>query len=143
MMLRIGEVKTAKKQFYVAKMPIKIWDADNKNIVISKLVETKTNSKYLIGHLDKVITLLVLILPKLSGYVKTFKVKNNKLMFFCMDDDKLLVKYKTIWIKIEDLKKILNWILYQFMMKEHNATKIRTYGDTLSPLSLSILTFVV
>ena len=44
-MLRIGEVKTAKKQFYVAKMPIKIWDADNKNIIISKLVETKTNSK--------------------------------------------------------------------------------------------------
>ena len=104
-MLRIGEVKTAKKQFYVVKMPIKIWDADNKNIVISKLVETKTNSKYLIGHLDKVITLLVLILPKLSGYVKTFKDKNNKLMFFCMDDDKLLVKYKTICTKIEDLKK--------------------------------------
>ena len=29
------------------------------------------------------------------------------------------------------------------MMKEYNATKIRTYGDTLSPLSPSILTFVV
>ena len=86
-------------------MLIKIWDADNKNIVVSKLIETKTNSKYLIGHLDKVITILVLILPKLSGYVKTFKDKNNKLMFFRMDDDKLLVKYKTIWIKIEDLKK--------------------------------------
>ena len=39
--------------------------------------------------------------------VKTFKVKvgdkdkNNKLMSFCIDDDKLLVKYKTIWTKIE------------------------------------------
>ena len=40
--------------------------------------------------------------------VKTFKVKvgdkdkNNKLMSFRIDDDKLLVKYKTIWTKIED-----------------------------------------
>ena len=95
----------AKEKSHAAKRPTKIWNINVDNIIISKLVETKTNSKYLIGHLDKVITLLVLILPKLSGYVKTFKDKNNKLMFFRMDDDKLLVKYKTIWIKIEDLKK--------------------------------------
>ena len=30
--------------------------------------------------------------------------KNNKLMFLCIDDDMLLEKYKTIWIKIDDLK---------------------------------------
>ena len=47
----------------------------------------------------------------MSGYVKTFKVKDqdkdksNKWMSFCRDDDKLLEKYKIIWIKIEDLKK--------------------------------------
>ena len=50
----------------------------------------------------------------MSGYIKTFKVKdgdkdkNNKLMFFRIDDEKLLEKYKTIWRKIEELKKILN-----------------------------------
>ena len=38
----------------------------------------------------------------MSGYVETFKVKdgdkdkNNKLMSFCMDDEKLLVKNKAI-----------------------------------------------
>ena len=37
------------------------------NIVISKLVKTKTNSKYFIGYLDKVIRPLVLIMPKMSG----------------------------------------------------------------------------
>ena len=44
----------------------------------------------------------------MSGYVKTFKVKdkNNKLMPLCIDDEKLLEKYKTIWTKIEDLKNI-------------------------------------
>ena len=78
------------------------------NTVISKLVETKTNSKHLIGYLDKAIILLVLIMPKMSGYVKTFKVKegNNKVMPFRMDDEKLLEKYKAIWTEIEDLKNM-------------------------------------
>ena len=35
----------------------------------------KSNSKYLTGYLN-VIRPLVLILPKMSGYVKTFKDKN-------------------------------------------------------------------
>ena len=62
------------------------------NIVISKLVKTKTNSKYLIGYLDKAIRPLFLIIPKMSGYIKTFKAeeKINKLMSFCLDDEKLL-----------------------------------------------------
>ena len=73
------------------------------DIIISKLVDTKTSSKYLIGYLDKVTKPLVLVLLKMSGYVKTFKVKdNNKLLFFRMDDDKLLEKPKTIQTKIED-----------------------------------------
>ena len=51
-------------------------------------------------------------MPKMSGYVKTFKVKDgdkdksNKLMSFHKDDEKLLEKYKTIWTKIENLKKM-------------------------------------
>ena len=51
-------------------------------------------------------------MPKMSGYVETFKVKdgekkkNNKLMSFRRDDEKLLDKYKAIWTKTEDLKNI-------------------------------------
>ena len=47
-------------------------------------------------------------MPKTSWYVKTCKVqdKNNKLMSFCIDDEKLLEKYKAIWSKIEDLNNI-------------------------------------
>ena len=47
------------------------------NIVISKLAKTKTNSKYLIGYLDKAVRPLVSIMPNMSGYVKTFKVKEG------------------------------------------------------------------
>ena len=48
----------------------------------------------------------------MSGYVKTFKVKereikNNKLMSFRIDDEKLLEKYKSIWTMIEYFKKKL------------------------------------
>ena len=62
----------------------------------------------MIGYLDKVVRPLVLLLPKMSGYVKTFKVKDNsnKLISFHIDDEKLLEKYKTIWTKIKDLKNI-------------------------------------
>ena len=76
----------------VQKRPINICDVDVYNTVISKLVETKTSSKYLIGYLGKLIRPLVLVLPKTSGYVKTFKikqrdrVKNNKLMDIRIDD---------------------------------------------------------
>ena len=78
-----------------------------------KLVETKNNSKYLIGYLDDVTRPLVLVLPKMNGDVKTFKGKdgnrnkNNKSTSLRINYYKLLEKYKTIWFKIEDLK-ILN-----------------------------------
>ena len=97
--LRFGETKIAKEKFYAVKNPLCIWDVNINNIVISKLIKTKTNSKHFTGYLDKIKRHLVFILPKMSGYVKTFKVKdgdkdkNNKLMSFRIDDVKLLEKY--------------------------------------------------
>ena len=103
-----GDKKVAEEMFYAAKETIKIWDVNVDNIVIPKLVKTKTNSKYLIGYSDKVIRALILIMPKMSGYVKTFQVevKKCKLMSFRIDDEKLLEKYKAVWTKIENLKNI-------------------------------------
>ena len=76
-MVKFGKTEITKEKFYAAKKPIKIWDVNVDNIVISKLIETKTNSKYLIGiKFDKAIRPLVLIMPKMSGYVKTFKVED-------------------------------------------------------------------
>ena len=49
-------------------------------------------------------------MPKVSGYVQTFKVKDgdknkkNKLMYLPVNDEKVSKKYKSIWTKIEDLK---------------------------------------
>ena len=96
----------AKEMFLVVKRPKKTWKVNAENIVISKLVKTKTNSNYLIGtKFDKAIGPLVLIMSKVSGYVKLFKVKegDNKLMSFSIDNEKLLKKYKAIWTEIEKL----------------------------------------
>ena len=84
-MMRFRDREIAKEKFYAAKRPIKICDVNVDNIVISKLIQTKTNSKYLIGYLDKTIRPLVMIMPKMSGYVKAIKVKegNNKLIKNC------------------------------------------------------------
>ena len=68
-------------------------------------------------------------MPKMSVYVKTFKVEDkiNKLMSLRVDDEKLLKKYKAAWTKIEDLKNIeLNALPgcdYRYIK-----TKIRTHG---------------
>ena len=67
--------KLTKNKFYTAEKSIKNWDVNVDNTVISKLVKTKTNSKYLIGYLDKTIRPRVLIMLKMSRYVKTFKGK--------------------------------------------------------------------
>ena len=73
-------------------------------------------------------------MPKISEYVKTFKVKdgdkdrNNKLMSFRIDDERLLEKYKSLWTKIEGLKNIeLNAL--QVYDDRYIKTKIRTYRD--------------
>ena len=111
------------------KKPIKTWNVNVDNVVISKLIETKTNSKYLIGiKFDKAIRPLVLIMPKMSGYVKTFKVEDkiNKLMSFRIDNEKLLEKYKAIWTKIEDLKNIELDALTVFDNR-YIKTKIKTF----------------
>ena len=61
-MLRVGETKIAKERFHAAKKPKTIYVVNVENLVISKLVKTKTNSKYCIGYLDKAVRPLVLIM---------------------------------------------------------------------------------
>ena len=125
--------KIAKERNYTAKKPMKISDANVGNIVISKLVFKKTYSKYLIGYLDKAIRPLVLIMSKMSGQVKKFKVndrkkdKNNELMSLSIGDEKLLEKYKVVWTKIEDLKSIYLNALPVYHDRSIQ-TKIRTYN---------------
>ena len=124
--------------FYATKKPIKIWDVNVDNMDFSKLIETKTNSRYLVGYSEKAIRPLILIMPKMSGYVKTFKVKDgdkdksNKLISFCINDEKLLEKYKAIWTEIEELKNIELYALPVYDDR-YIKTKIRTLAIKFIP----------
>ena len=110
-----------------------IWDVNVDDIVILKLVKTKANYRYLVGYLDEAIRPLVLIILKLSGYVKTFEIKDrdkdekNELMYCNIDDEKLLEKYKAIRTKIEDIE--LNAL--PIFDDRYIKTKLRTYGDNV------------
>ena len=75
MMLRFGETKVTKEKFYAAKKLTKIWDVNVDNVLISNLVKAKT--KYLVRYFDEAIKPLVLVMCKISGYVKSFKVKDE------------------------------------------------------------------
>ena len=110
------------------KKPIKAWDVNVGNIVIWKLVKTKANSMYLIGDLYKDIRPLVLIMPKKSGYVITFKAEDklNKVISFITEDERLLEKHKGISTKIENLKNIELHALPVYDDRNIK-TKIRTY----------------
>ena len=70
-MLRSGQTKVEKEEFYCIKKQMRFWDTDVNNTVILKLIELKNNRKYLVGYLD-VMRPLVLIWPKMSRCVKTF-----------------------------------------------------------------------
>ena len=93
-MVKFAKTEIVKEKFYATKKPIKTLDVNVDNITISKLMT---------GYLDNDIRPLLLIIPKMSGYVKTLKVEDeiSKLMSFRIDDEKLLEKYNVIW-------KILN-----------------------------------
>ena len=72
------EREKAKEKLFASKKPSNIWHVNVDNIVISKFVKTKTNFNYLIEiKFDKAIRPLVLIMPKMSGYVKTFNGKEG------------------------------------------------------------------
>ena len=66
----------------------------------------------MVEYLDEAIRPLVLIMPKRNGYAKAFKIKeghkdkDSELTSFRIDNEKLLEKYKAIWIKSEDLKHL-------------------------------------
>ena len=78
-MVRFGErEKQQKKVLCCKEKTIQIWDINVDNIVISKLIETKTNSKYFIGmKFGKAIRPLVLIIPKMDGYVQNLDLKKD------------------------------------------------------------------
>ena len=103
--LVFNDVEMSKKEFYDAKKAIPLNLVDINNIVVSNKVKNNNEaSKYFIGYLNDTdkISLLCVILPQMSGYIKYFK-NGGKNMSFKIEDDNVYVKYRKIWNKIKEL----------------------------------------
>ena len=97
--MNFDDKKINKNNFYKNKKLFNIHDLDVNKILVSKKESygTENSLKYFIGHNnDDIIRPLCIKLPQMIGYVKTFEVRDNK----------LLKKYNKIWEKISNLINI-------------------------------------
>ena len=105
--LRFGDIKIEKTEFYRDKSPVPQRDPDTEKVIASRKISSgEKNYKYLIGYLhnDHKVKPLHIILPKTSDYVKTCDGQTKWMYFY-----DLLETYITIWDKVSaDIKKELD-----------------------------------
>ena len=67
--VKFDNIKVKKKEFYEAENPVRIFRVDRNNIVLSDVSQTRKDIKV---SLDILIRPLPIVLPEMSGNVKTF-----------------------------------------------------------------------
>ena len=132
--INFDDKKINKSSFYKNKKLFNLNDIDVNKLLVSKKESygTKSSLKYFIGYNDgDIIRPLCILLPQMIGYVKHFD--SNKTMSFKVSDNKILKKYKKIWVKVGNLLNI------EFDSEPVNGdvdkyikTKIKTYGERVN-----------
>ena len=106
--LTFANIEIETNKFCCNKIPIFLKDADIETVLVSKKIYfDKKNYKYFIGYLyhDNKVKSLHIMPPKTRTSVKRHNGQTKSMYFFIEDDD-LLEKYKTIWDKVSaDNKK--------------------------------------
>ena len=105
--LKFDNIRLNKKEFHKSKQPINLDLANVDQIVVpDKFKHSDDDFKYFIGYREgKIVKLLCIILPQMSGYIKYFE-NGGKNMSFVIKDDDLLDKYNEIWDKIKETLNI-------------------------------------
>ena len=90
-------------EFHKSKQPINVDLIDVDQIVVSdKFKHSGDGFKYFIGYKEgEIVKLLCIILPQMSGYIKSFENGGENISFIVKDDD-VLDKYNDIWEKIKN-----------------------------------------
>ena len=79
----LGQTKISKEKFNDAKKAINIFDVNVNNIVVSELIETKINSKYLIVYLHEVMVddyILKTVLDKIKEIISIERFDDTKIL---------------------------------------------------------------
>ena len=99
--LRFGNIRIGKRKFHYHKSPYLKDNVDIDKILISNKVSFgKKGYKYFTGHKDDDFKIkpLLMMLPKMSGYIKNFN--EPKYMSFLVKEDELLKTYNKILNKV-------------------------------------------
>ena len=133
--LIFGDIEVSKKEFYDSKKAIPLDSVDVNNIVVSNKVKNNEVSKCFIGYLNDIsenVATLRIILPKMSGYIKYFE-NGGKNMSFKTEDDKVYVKYNSIWNKIKELLEA-KFYAEPIYNDSYIKTKVKTFSDIIKTL---------
>ena len=105
--LKFDNIRLNKKEFHKSKQPINLDLANVDQIVVpDKFKHSDDDFKYFIGYREgKIVKLLCIILPQMSGYIKYFE-NGGKNMSFMIKNDMCLHKYNEIWNKIKNTLNI-------------------------------------
>ena len=126
-------LKLKKINFTVIRLIILLKDVDIEKVIVpNKIPLGEKNYKYFIGYFydDHKVKPLHLMLPKTSAYVKSFDGQ-TKWMYFMIEDDDLLEKNNTIWVKvIAAIKKEFD--SEPVFNKNFLKTKIKSHGDEVT-----------
>ena len=100
--LKFNNIRLKKKEFHKSKQSMDLKSVNVDQIGVSdKFKHSEEGFKYFTCYQeDEIVTLLCIILPQMSGYIKYFENSGKNMSFFVRD------KYNKIWDKI---KKILNF----------------------------------
>ena len=87
--LKFNNIRLNKKEFHKSKEPIDLLSVDLDQIVVSyKFKHNDEGFKYFIGYLKgKIVKPLCIILPQMSGCIKSFENGSKSMSFFIKDDE--------------------------------------------------------
>ena len=69
--LIFGDIEVSKKEFYESRKAVSLKEVNvNKIVESNKIKGNNETSKYFIDYLHDVVTLLCIILPQMSGWLK-------------------------------------------------------------------------
>ena len=100
--LKFDSIRLNKREFHKSKQPTDLKSVNVDQIKVSdNFKHSDDGFKYLIGNKEgKIVKLLCIILPQMSGYIKYFE-NGGKNMCFMIKDDDVLDTYKKICDKIK------------------------------------------
>ena len=99
--LKFNHIILNKKKFNKSKEPIDLLSVDSDQIVVShKFKHNDEGFKYFIGYLKgEIIKPLCILLPQMSGYIKSFENGSNSMSFLIKDDE--------VWDKYDKISDVI------------------------------------